>query len=77
MADSNNSSVQIFDSDGNLALLLGIRGRKPGNLQRPTGDMSYERVTIKKTKLLDGIIIMAAQYRNSIVEDLRRGGQRK
>ena len=37
VADSNNSSVQIFDADGNLGLLLGVRGRKPGNFQRPTG----------------------------------------
>ena len=41
VADSNNSSVQIFDGDGNLELLLGIRGRKPGNLQRPTGSHVY------------------------------------
>ena len=39
VADSNNSSVQIFDGDGNLDLLLGVRGRKPGNLQRPTGEV--------------------------------------
>ena len=44
MADSNNSSVQIFDGDGNLELLLGIRGRKPGNLQRPTGSHVYRLI---------------------------------
>lgn len=37
ITDSNNQSVQCFGSGGELRLRFGVRGRTPGQIQRPTG----------------------------------------
>ncbi|KAA0722325.1 Tripartite motif-containing protein 2 [Triplophysa tibetana] len=37
IADSNNQCVQIFSNDGHFKSRFGVRGRSPGQLQRPTG----------------------------------------
>lgn len=37
IADSNNQCVQIFSSQGEFLSRFGVRGRSPGQLQRPTG----------------------------------------
>ncbi|XP_003972341.1 tripartite motif-containing protein 2 [Takifugu rubripes] len=37
IADSNNQCVQVFSNDGQFRMRFGIRGRTPGQLQRPTG----------------------------------------
>ncbi|TTP11309.1 Tripartite motif-containing protein 2 [Bagarius yarrelli] len=37
IADSNNQCVQIFSNDGEFQSRFGVRGRSPGQLQRPTG----------------------------------------
>ncbi|KAJ0033578.1 hypothetical protein NQD34_000685 [Periophthalmus magnuspinnatus] len=37
IADSNNQCVQIFSNEGQFRSRFGVRGRTPGQLQRPTG----------------------------------------
>ncbi|XP_067117445.1 tripartite motif-containing protein 2 [Osmerus mordax] len=37
IADSNNQCVQIFSNEGEFKSRFGVRGRSPGQLQRPTG----------------------------------------
>lgn len=37
IADSNNQCVQIFSNTGQFRSRFGVRGRTPGQLQRPTG----------------------------------------
>uniref|UniRef100_H3CBQ7 RING-type E3 ubiquitin transferase n=1 Tax=Tetraodon nigroviridis TaxID=99883 RepID=H3CBQ7_TETNG len=37
IADSNNQCVQIFSNHGEFRNRFGVRGRSPGQLQRPTG----------------------------------------
>ncbi|TRY65997.1 hypothetical protein DNTS_003777 [Danionella cerebrum] len=37
LADSNNQCIQVFSNDGQFKLKFGVRGRSPGQLQRPTG----------------------------------------
>uniref|UniRef100_A0A3B4C3C8 Tripartite motif-containing protein 2 n=1 Tax=Pygocentrus nattereri TaxID=42514 RepID=A0A3B4C3C8_PYGNA len=37
IADSNNQCVQIFSNQGEFLSRFGVRGRSPGQLQRPTG----------------------------------------
>ncbi|NXH17454.1 TRIM3 protein, partial [Bucco capensis] len=37
VADSNNQCVQVFSSEGQFRMRFGVRGRSPGQLQRPTG----------------------------------------
>ncbi|XP_061664958.1 tripartite motif-containing protein 2 [Syngnathoides biaculeatus] len=37
IADSNNQCVQVFSSQGEFKSRFGVRGRSPGQLQRPTG----------------------------------------
>ncbi|XP_051939367.1 tripartite motif-containing protein 2 isoform X1 [Hippocampus zosterae] len=37
IADSNNQCVQIFSNEGLFRSRFGVRGRTPGQLQRPTG----------------------------------------
>ncbi|XP_053500590.1 tripartite motif-containing protein 3b isoform X1 [Ictalurus furcatus] len=37
VADSNNQCIQVFTNDGQFKLRFGVRGRSPGQLQRPTG----------------------------------------
>ncbi|KAM6145441.1 LOW QUALITY PROTEIN: tripartite motif-containing protein 3 [Phoenicopterus ruber ruber] len=37
VADSNNQCVQVFSNEGQFRLRFGVRGRSPGQLQRPTG----------------------------------------
>uniref|UniRef100_W5LFL7 Tripartite motif-containing protein 2 n=1 Tax=Astyanax mexicanus TaxID=7994 RepID=W5LFL7_ASTMX len=37
IADSNNQCVQIFSNQGEFQSRFGVRGRSPGQLQRPTG----------------------------------------
>uniref|UniRef100_A0A8C8J3G0 RING-type E3 ubiquitin transferase n=1 Tax=Oncorhynchus tshawytscha TaxID=74940 RepID=A0A8C8J3G0_ONCTS len=37
VADSNNQCIQVFSNDGAFKLRFGVRGRSPGQLQRPTG----------------------------------------
>ncbi|KAK3511100.1 hypothetical protein QTP70_030305 [Hemibagrus guttatus] len=37
IADSNNQCVQIFSNEGEFQSRFGVRGRSPGQLQRPTG----------------------------------------
>ncbi|XP_077444944.1 tripartite motif-containing protein 2-like [Stigmatopora argus] len=37
IADSNNQCVQVFSSQGEFKSRFGLRGRSPGQLQRPTG----------------------------------------
>ena len=37
MTDSNNQCVQSFGPMGETRLKFGVRGRSPGQLQRPTG----------------------------------------
>ncbi|XP_009080001.1 PREDICTED: tripartite motif-containing protein 3-like, partial [Acanthisitta chloris] len=35
VADSNNQCVQVFSNEGQFRLRFGVRGRSPGQLQRP------------------------------------------
>nr|XP_057922153.1 tripartite motif-containing protein 2 isoform X2 [Doryrhamphus excisus]XP_057922161.1 tripartite motif-containing protein 2 isoform X2 [Doryrhamphus excisus]XP_057922170.1 tripartite motif-containing protein 2 isoform X2 [Doryrhamphus excisus]XP_057922179.1 tripartite motif-containing protein 2 isoform X2 [Doryrhamphus excisus]XP_057922188.1 tripartite motif-containing protein 2 isoform X2 [Doryrhamphus excisus] len=37
IADSNNQCVQIFSNEGMFRARFGVRGRTPGQMQRPTG----------------------------------------
>ncbi|XP_061769276.1 tripartite motif-containing protein 2 isoform X1 [Nerophis ophidion] len=37
IADSNNQCVQIFSNEGLFRTRFGVRGRTPGQMQRPTG----------------------------------------
>ncbi|TRY99256.1 hypothetical protein DNTS_022818 [Danionella cerebrum] len=37
VADSNNQCIQVFTNDGQFKARFGVRGRSPGQLQRPTG----------------------------------------
>ncbi|XP_072314906.1 tripartite motif-containing protein 2 [Eucyclogobius newberryi] len=37
IADSNNQCVQIFSTTGEFQSRFGVRGRSPGQMQRPTG----------------------------------------
>ncbi|CAL1591083.1 unnamed protein product [Knipowitschia caucasica] len=37
IADSNNQCIQIFSSTGEFQSRFGVRGRSPGQMQRPTG----------------------------------------
>ncbi|XP_033839905.1 tripartite motif-containing protein 2 [Periophthalmus magnuspinnatus] len=37
IADSNNQCVQIFSTSGEFQSRFGVRGRSPGQMQRPTG----------------------------------------
>ena len=78
VCDSNTQCVQVFSSSGQFVTRWGVRGRSPGQLQRPTGvtvlrdgrvavsDYDNKWISIHEP----GIIIIRTYNHNHILSDI-------
>ncbi|XP_060765411.1 tripartite motif-containing protein 3b isoform X2 [Neoarius graeffei] len=69
VADSNNQCIQVFTNDGQFKLRFGVRGRSPGQLQRPTGvtvDMNGDIIVADYDNRWISIFSSEGKFKNKI-----------